>query len=81
MEAPSANISWASFPQDGELKEQRHKLGKLVQVHMMEFKVNSPDKLAKCVKRLMQMFENILRNPDDQKYRKVKLTAIYLPRK
>ena len=75
MAAPPANTSWASVPQDAELKEQRDKLAKIVQVQMMEFKVNTPDKLAKCVTRLMQMFNKILSNPDDQKYRKVKLKA------
>ena len=67
--------TWAQLAEDPQLKEKRNKLAKTVQVQMMEFKTNSPEKLAVCVMRLLNMFDNILTNPNDEKYRKVALSA------
>ena len=65
--------TWAELAEDPQLKEKRTKVSKIVQVQMMEFKVNNPEKLAVCVTRLLSIFENILTKPNDEKYRKVAL--------
>lgn len=72
MGQPEVQRSWLLLAQDPELKARQDKLAKTVQVQMMDFRVNSPDKVAKCASGLIQLFDNILRNPQEQKYRKVR---------
>ncbi|KAL3139181.1 hypothetical protein ABBQ32_005959 [Trebouxia sp. C0010 RCD-2024] len=43
---------------------------------MMDFKVYSPLKLENCVNTLIQLFHNILQNPEKQQYRKVKANNV-----
>ncbi len=71
MSTAEAKPTWASLKEDPDLKDRRDKIVKVLHSQMMDFKTNSPDKLATCVARMLQIFENVLQNPETEKYRKV----------
>lgn len=64
--------TWATLRADPALKDRQDKIGKILHIQMMDFNIYSPIKLETCVKKLIQLFYNILQNPDQEKYRKVK---------
>ena len=74
MSTTEAKPTWAALQEDPQLKERRDKIGKMLHGQIMDFQVNSPDKLANCVSKMLQMFDNVLQHPDDVKYRKVTST-------
>lgn len=74
MSTTEAKPTWAALQEDPQLKERRDKIGKMLHGQIMDFQVNSPDKLASCVSKMLQMFDNVLQHPDDLKYRKVTST-------
>lgn len=63
--------TWATTQADPALKDRQDKIVKLIHSQMMDFKVYSPLKLENCVNTLIQLFHNILQNPEKQQYRKV----------
>lgn len=71
MSKGETELTWAAPKEDPEVKERSDKIGKILHSRIMDFQLNSPDKLAMCVSRLLQMFDNILRHPDSAKFRKV----------
>ncbi len=71
MSKGETELTWAALKQDPEVKERSDKIGKILHSQIMDFRLNSPDKLAICVSRLLQMFNNILQYPDSAKFRKV----------
>ncbi|DBB02375.1 TPA: hypothetical protein ACH3X3_011377 [Trebouxia sp. C0006] len=72
MSKGETELTWAALKQDPEVKERSDKIGKILHSQIMDFRLNSPDKLAICVSRLLQMFNNILQHPDSAKFRKVR---------
>lgn len=64
--------TWATIQADPALKDRQDKIVKILHSQMMDFKVHNPLKLENCVNTLIQLFDNILQNPEKQKYRKVK---------
>ena len=52
-------------------RERESSIVKLLHGNMMDFRVHSAAKLEMCVSKLVQMFDNILVHPDENKYRKV----------
>ena len=72
MSKGDTGLTWASLKEDPEVKERSDKIGKILHSQVMDFRLNSPDKLAICVSRLLQMFDNILQHPDSANFRKVK---------
>ena len=73
MASPNAKPTWATLHTDPALKDRQDKLVKAVHSQMMDFKMYSPDKLETCVKKLIQLFDNILQSPDEDKYRKARV--------
>ncbi len=71
MSKGETELTWAALKEDPEVKERSDKIGKILHSQIMDFRLNSPDKLAICVSRLLQMFDNILQHPDSAKFRKV----------
>ena len=71
MSTAGASSTWATLQEEPEFKERRAKIVKLLHVQMMDFRFNNPEKLAACTARLLQIFDNILQNPNAEKYRKV----------
>lgn len=67
--------TWATLRADPALKDRQDKIGKILHIQMMDFNIYSPIKLETCVKKLIQLFYNILQNPDQEKYRKVTLLS------
>lgn len=65
--------TWATIQADPALKDRQDKIVKILHSQMMDFKVHNPLKLENCVNTLIQLFDNILQNPEKQKYRKVSL--------
>lgn len=76
MAFPSAKPTWATLGTDPALKDRQGKIVKILHSQMMDFKLYSPDKLETCVKKLIQLFDNILHNPDEAKYRKACLLSL-----
>lgn len=70
--------TWATLQADPALKDRQEKIGKMIHSQMMDFNIYSPIKLEACVKKLIQVFYNILQNPDQEKYRKVSLFLQHL---
>ena len=66
----------AKLQEDPELKCRREKIVRLLHVQLMDFQTNSPDRLDTCVTTMLQMFTNILQDPDNEKYRKVCLQNV-----
>ena len=73
MASPNAKPTWATLHTDPALKDRQDKIVKILHSQMMNFKLYSPDKLETCVKKLIQLFDNILQSPDEEKYRKARL--------
>lgn len=73
MASPNAKSTWATLHTNPALKDRQDKIVKTVHSQMMDFKLYSPDKLETCVKKLIQLFDNILQSPDEDKYRKARL--------
>lgn len=59
MASPNAKPSWVSLEADPAQKERQDKIIKLVHSQMMDFKLYNPHKLATCVEKLLQLFDNI----------------------
>ncbi|DBA84096.1 TPA: hypothetical protein ACH3X1_006574 [Trebouxia sp. C0004] len=72
MSKGEAELTLAALAEDPEVKDRSDKIGKILHSQIMDFRLNSPDKLAICVSRLLQMFDNILQHPDSAKFRKVR---------
>lgn len=73
MASPSAQPTRISLHADPAQKERQDKIVKLVHSQMMDFKLYNPHKLETCVQKLLQLFDNILQNPVEQRIRKASL--------
>ncbi|DBA71683.1 TPA: hypothetical protein ACH3X2_001133 [Trebouxia sp. C0005] len=72
MSKGETELTWAALKEDPEVKERSDKIGKILHSQIMDFRLHSPVKLAICVSRLLQMFDNILQHPGSAKFRKVR---------
>ena len=73
MASPNVKPTWSNLQAESALKERQDKIVKTLHSQMMDFKIYSPLKLEACVKKLIQLFSNILQSPDEKKYRKASL--------
>lgn len=82
MASPNAKPSCVDSQADPAQKERQDKIVKLLHSQMMDFRLYNPHKLQICVEKLLQLFDNILHNPDAQKFRKASLlfAAVHLQR-
>lgn len=55
-----------------EIAALRVKAVRLLHSKLLDYKHNSPANLKKCIELLIRLSENIVQNPDEQKYRKVR---------